>query len=544
MNQFINGQLFRALTDYAIRNLALHCEEINDLNVFPVPDGDTGTNMLTTARIGYAAIENFDGSLSETAKKFSGAIVYGARGNSGVILSQFLKGFSQVFADTNADEADCDCFIRALSNGVDFAYNSVSHPAEGTILTVLREATEEVTGKIYDDLAVLLTDFLARAEISLQNTPNLLPVLKSAGVVDSGGVGAICFFDGMRKYLCGEELSIKVPDKKETVVDYSEFDCNTVFEYGYCTEALLQLCSGREQPDCDSFRAMLNELGESVVTSFEDDKIKFHVHTRFPEKVLAYAHGFGEFLSLKIENMSVQHSGQADKTVTVSAEREKGAFALVVVAPNGQMAELFMQMGADVVISAYDGYSPSTQDFIKAYSAAECENVIVLPNDKNLFLVAEQAQMLSENMNVYIADTKSIAACYASLAIVDFDCGDPAQVTADINRTVGNIYDVVITRSAKDTVFDSLEIKKDDFIAMAGSSILAVGKSVIEVACAVADSVLGEQERDTVTFFAGSSFGEDDADELSRYITKNHIFTETDLVTTGIASFDLILSFE
>ncbi len=543
MNQFINGQLFRALTDYAIRNLSLHCEEINDLNVFPVPDGDTGTNMLTTARIGYSAIENFDGSLSETAKKFSDTIVYGARGNSGVILSQFLKGFSQVFTEVEV-EADCACFIRALGSGVALAYSAVSHPEEGTILTVLREATEAVSGKNYDDLSVLLEDFLARARVSLENTPNLLPVLKSAGVVDSGGVGAICFFEGMKKYLCGEELVSQAPERETAVIDYSAFDRNTVFEFGYCTEGLLQLCNGREQPDYESFKAVLNELGNSVVTSFENDKIKFHVHTQAPEKVLAYAHGFGEFITLKIENMSVQHSEQTSKTVTVSAEREKGEFALVAVAPNEKMAQLFMQMGVDVVVSAQGGYSPSTQDFIRAYSAAECENIIVLPNDKNLFLVAGQAQALAGKMNIFIADTKSIADCYAALAIVDFDCSDPAEILQDINRAASNIYDVLITRSAKDTTFDSLEIKKDDFIAMAGSGILAVGKTVSEVACAVADGVLGERETDNVTFFAGSSFSVEDADELSRYITQNHFFTETDLVATGIDSFDLILSFE
>ncbi len=542
MNQLINGQLFRALTDYAIRNLALHCEEINDLNVFPVPDGDTGTNMLTTVKIGYAAIAEFDGSLSATAKKFSDTVVYGARGNSGVILSQFLKGFSEVFVALEGD-ADCDSFIDALNNGVTFAYNSVAHPTEGTILTVLREATQAVTGKAYADLAVLLDDFLASARVSLDNTPNLLPVLKSAGVVDSGGVGAICFFDGMNKCLRGEELVAPVSAEKEAVIDYAAFNRNSSFEYGYCTEALVQLCNGKEEPDCEAFVAMLNELGESVVISFENDKIKFHVHTQEPEKVLGYAHRFGEFLTLKIENMSVQHSGLS-KTVTVAPEFKDGAFALVCVAQNERMTELFIKMGVDVVVSACDGYAPCAEDFVKAFDAAENSNIIVLPNDKNLFLVAEQAKALVGDKNIFIAQSKSIADCYSSLAIIDFDSESPAEVVEEINATVGNIYDVVITRAAKDTVFDSLEICKNDCIAMTDSSIIAVGKTVLDVAKAVADSVLDENERDMVTFFAGSSFTEEDADELSGHITNRHIFTETDLVETGIGSFDLIMSFE
>ncbi len=542
MNQLINGQLFRALTDYAIRNLALHCGEINDLNVFPVPDGDTGTNMLTTVKIGYAAIEEFDGSLSATAKKFSDTVVYGARGNSGVILSQFLKGFSEVFVALDGD-AGCDSFIDALNNGVRFAYNSVAHPTEGTILTVLREATQEVTGKTYVDLVALLDDFLASARVSLDNTPNLLPVLKSAGVVDSGGVGAICFFEGMKKYLRGEKLVAPVSAEKEAVIDYAAFNRNSRFEYGYCTEALVQLCNGKEEPDCEKFIAMLNELGESVVTSFENDKIKFHVHTQEPEKVLSYAHRFGEFLTLKIENMSVQHSG-LNNTVTVSPTLKDGAFALVCAAQNERMTDLFIRMGVDVVVSACDGYAPCAEDFVKAFNATENSNIIVLPNDKNLFLVAEQAKALARGKNVFIAQSKSIADCYSSLAIVDFDSESPEAVVEEIDATVSNIYDVVITRSAKDTVFDSLEIHKGDCIAMTESSILAAGKTVSEVAKAVADAVLDECERDTVTFFAGSSFTAADADELSRYISHKCVFIGTDLVETGIDTFDLILSFE
>lgn len=542
MNQTINGELFRSLIDYAIRNLALHCEEVNDLNVFPVPDGDTGTNMLTTSKIGYSAIEDFDGDLSATAQKFSSAVVYGARGNSGVILSQFLKGFSEVFIALSGD-ADCSSFIAALNNGVKFAYSAVSHPTEGTMLTVLREATEEVSSSTYNDLTELLEAFLARAQISLENTPNLLPVLKSAGVVDSGGVGVIYFFEGMKKHLCGEELIAEKANEKQEVIDYSDFNRSSTFEFGYCTEALIQLCNGKEEPDYDEFKSQLNAMGDSVVTSFENDKLKFHVHTQTPEKVLGYAHRFGEFLTLKIENMSVQHSG-LNKTVIVSPEPKDGAFALVAVAPNEQMSELFITMGVDVVITAYDGYSPSTQDFIKAFDAAENQNIIVLPNDKNLMLVAEQAKALTDEMNIFIVSSKSIADCYASLAIVDFDSSDPAAVSSDIEHTVRNIYDIVITRSAKDTVFDSFKIGKNDVIAMSSKSILAVGKSAYEVAKKVIDTVLNESEKDTVTFFAGASFSEEDFGKLSDHITQNHIFTETDLVETHIRSFDLIISFE
>ncbi len=544
MSKFIDGQLYRTLIDYGMRNLAINCEFLNDMNVFPVPDGDTGTNMLTTVRNGFAAVDGSEADLPDAAKKFADTVVYGARGNSGVILSQFLKGFSLVFADYGKPQADCDCFIKALLSGVEYAYGAVSHPAEGTILTVAREATQAVSKNTYSDLTELLYDFLSQAKITLDNTPELLPVLRSAGVVDSGGAGFICFFEGMQKYLCGEELeSHKTEADKNAPVDYTVFNRSSSFDYGYCTEGLLQLLDGKEKINSDKFRKQLDSLGDSVVASFENDKVKFHVHTKAPEKVLAYAHRFGEFLSLKIENMSVQHS-ELNKTVVVSENSESGKFAVVCVAPNEYLSELFISMGVDVVINAFDGYSPSADDFIRAFKAANNKNVIVLPNDKNLMLVASQAKALAEKISVYIADTKSVADCYASLALIDFDSDNPESVCADIAQTVENIYDVVITRSAKDTVFDNFIIAKNDIIAMSGDRILAVGQNVNEVAKQVVYAVFNEQERDNVTFFAGSSFDETDAEELTDYIKSKSVFTETDFVQTHMNTYDLILSFE
>lgn len=544
MSKFIDGQLYRTLIDYGMRNLAINCEFLNDMNVFPVPDGDTGTNMLTTVRNGFAAVDGYEADLPDTAKKFADTVVYGARGNSGVILSQFLKGFSLVFFDSGNLEADCGCFAKALQIGVEYAYGAVSHPAEGTILTVAREAAQAVSSSTYTDLTELLYDFLAQAKITLDKTPELLPVLRSAGVVDSGGAGFVCFFEGMQKYLCGEELeSHKTEADKNAPVDYTSFSRSSSFDYGYCTEGLLQLLDRKEKISPDKFRKQLDSLGDSVVASFENDKVKFHVHTKAPEKVLSFAHRFGEFLSLKIENMSVQHS-ELNKTVVVSQNSASGKFAVVCVAPNEYLSSLFIDMGVDVVINAFDGYSPSADDFIKAFRAADNKNVIVLPNDKNLMLVASQAKALADRINIFIADTKSVADCYASLALIDFDSDKPEAVCADIAQTVKNIYDVVITRSAKDTVFDNFIIAKNDIIAMAGDRILAVGQNVNEVAKQVVHAVFAEQERDNVTFFAGSSFGEADAKELTDYIKSKNIFTETDFVQTNMNTYDLILSFE
>lgn len=547
MYKTMNGPLYRSLLDYGIRNLALHSEEVNDLNIFPVPDGDTGTNMVTTLRNGYRAIESEEGDLPALSKRFAGAVVYGARGNSGVIVSQFFKGFSESLARGGAD-ADTGCVARALDNGVKFAYRAVSNPVEGTILTVVREAAEHVKEREgeHSDLSELIDAFLTRARVSLENTPNLLPVLKSAGVVDSGGVGIVYVFEGMYKYLNDETIADAALKEEIPVVDYSRFDRKSVFEYGYCTECLLQLTDtklGGDEFDYEAFRSGLNELGESVVTSHDCDKIKLHIHTNTPEAVLTYAHQFGEFLSLKIENMSVQHSVSA-KTVTVSGEQRGGAFAVVAVATDEKLGRIFLDMGADAVISAAHGYSPSTQDFLEAFAAVENNVILVFPNNKNLILAAEQARELSPERRVTVIDAKSVADCYAALAMVDFDSEDAEAVAEEIAETVSNVRTVAITRAVKDARYGAVRIEKGDIIAVSGTDVLAVGETLSEVALSVIDGIMAEDECDTVTLFTGMHISEADAVGITDHIAERYAYTETDLVETYGDLYDLILSFE
>lgn len=534
------------MMDYGIRNLSLHCEEINDLNVFPVPDGDTGTNMVTTTRLGYRAMEDGDSDLRSVAGKFGSSVVYGARGNSGVIVSQFLKGFSEVFSALgHGAEADLPCFVRALENGVALAYRAVSHPTEGTILTVVREATEAVAAGTYGDLSELLEVFLQRARISLENTPNLLPVLKNAGVVDSGGVGIVYFFEGMYKYLNNETLS--APEAKHgeepEAVDYGRFDRNSTFTLGYCTEVLLQRTNGKEEISFDAFRDGLNALGESVVATEEGDKLKLHVHTDTPEAVLSYAHRFGEFLSLKIENMSVQHS-ERTKRLLVSERRRAGAFALVAVAPNETVGKRFLEMGADVVLSLSEDAPPSTQEFLEAISAADCSEVLVFPNHKNLILTAEQARTLCGDASVTVADSKSIAHCYAALAMLDFEAETSEAAAETVRETLENVSTVQIAYASKDAAYGEIKIRTGDAVAMTGNSVIAAGGSVSELARRVIDLVMAEEERDTVTLFTGCGVAGADVESIASYIGESYLYTETDLVETDVRSFELLLSFE
>ena len=546
----MNGSLFRSLLDYGIRNLALHCEEVNDLNIFPVPDGDTGTNMVTTLRNGSRAIEQEDGDLSALSKHFAGAVVYGARGNSGVISSQFFRGFSETLSEAGA-EADVLCFIRALEHGVLCAYRAVTHPAEGTILTVLREATEHVRAEegTHESFSALIASFLSHARISLENTPNLLPVLKNAGVVDSGGVGIVYVFEGMYKYLNGEAVSeVKAAALTESApeVDYSKFNCTSTFSYGYCTEGLLQLTDAKIVSDPFDYEAVkggLGLLGTSVVTSFDGDKLKFHVHADSPEKILSYLHSFGEFLSLKIENMSVQHSNLRS-VLTVAGEKRGGAFAVVAVAPDPKLGALFLEMGVDAVISSANGYAPSTQDFLEAFRATGSERIIVFPNNGNLILAAEQAKALAKELRICVIDCGSVADCYAALAMIDFGEEELDAVADAVAETVSNVRSVSITRAVKDAQYGTVSIEKGDMIAISGADVLAVGETLSEVAIRVTERMMEEAECDTVTLFCGMRCANEDAEAVISYIENNHMYTEADLVETDGELYDLILSFE
>lgn len=543
----LDGALFCNLLDYGIRNLALHCDEVNAMNVFPVPDGDTGTNMVTTLSGGYRAITKPDAELAEVARQFAGAVVYGARGNSGVIVSQFFKGFSETFYAPNAKRTiGCSEYVEALKQGICYAYDAVSRPTEGTILTVIREATEHVSRIELTDLTELIRQFLYQAKISLENTPNLLPILKQAGVVDSGAVGIICVFEGMLRYLLGETIEKAVDSAAEIVIDYSQFDKNSRFEFGYCTEFLLQLLNGSAPFDHAAFLSALETLGDSIVCSLENDKVKVHVHTRSPEQVLALAHAHGEFLSLKLENMSVQHTAQAKQaTAVVNAQNKPdGPFAVVAVSHSQNMAELFERMGADVVISLTDAQTPSAQHFVDAFDAAGCDNIVVFPNNPNDVLTARQACALYGQGNVVIVNARSIADCYAALALIDFDCNDFDRVVSGINKVIDHIDTVRLTTAARDATYDGANIRKGDFLALRGSKLLAIDTSLEQLACRVITDVMAEEEKDAITLFGSDGISKHSIDAILDCISRDYIYTEANLVSTGDAGADLILSFE
>ncbi len=544
MARKITGSSFIEMIRSGLSNLDNHRATVNDMNVFPVADGDTGTNMVMTIKNGLSSVAELPEDLFFAAKKFANSVVYGARGNSGVIISQFFKGMSEGFEGIK--EADPAALARAIKKGCDFAYAAVSDPVEGTILTVIREASDAVNEKI-DTLKTVdevVAEFLRQARASLKDTPKLLPILEKSGVVDSGGSGLVYFFEGVKKYLDGEEIVAEDPIKTEfeNEVDYSRFNQNSRFDYGYCTELLIQLTSDKIRDFIyESFVSELKQMGGSLVTSVESDKVKVHIHTEFPEKILAFCHGYGEFLSLKIENMSVQHSETAQK-ILLSDEHGAGNFAIVAVAPSALLQSMFSEMGADAVILSEE--APSSSDFIEAFELIPSKRILVFPNSSNSILSAMQAGSLYKKSKITVLNCRSAPECYSSLAIVDFDSTDVDSVVDTVNDIIGNIYEVSIARAAKSVQFGNKTIVKNDFIALAGDDVISSGDKIEDVLKATLKEVTNSRECDVITLFYGSNISDEVAKDLSDTAEALGGGSEVCLIPTGDPIFDLTISFE
>lgn len=547
MKTIIDGQEYRNLIDYGLRNLALYKDEVNTLNVFPVPDGDTGTNMVMTLQNGYVAIKDEIHDLSEVSKKFANAIVFGARGNSGVIISQFFRGMSKCFFQTS--EADSTALIAALKKGVESAYRAVSAPTEGTLLTVMREATDSVCAEqengnlqSVDDV---VSTFLENAKVSLENTPELLPVLKSAGVVDSGGAGIVYIFEGMQKYLNGETI-VQIEQHEHTATaDYSLFNEESKFDLGYCTELLIQLTKDKTPFDYELLKKELATLGDSIVTSYEDGKVKLHIHTFTPENVFILCHKYGEFLSVKVENMSVQHHERdVKRTVNVYTEYPKGKFSVIAVAYDELMKNRFIEMGADLVIMCDRLCPPSAADFIEAFDKTTGNMILVFPNGKSASLSAEQAVKLYKKSKIVVAETKSDTECYAALPMIDFDCENIEEVAETVRETIANIKLVTISAAAKEACFNGHHITMGELIAFSNGEILSFGDHHKDVAIEAIKAVMNKSERDVITIFVSERVPESVIESIREFVSETYLCTEVGTIETEDKFFDIVLSFE
>ena len=539
----LSGKMLAGMLWYGINSLEKHRKTINDLNVFPVPDGDTGTNMLLTLQNAFQAVNQKEDDIDEVIEDFARAAVFGARGNSGVIISQFFRGMAE---EIDGDDVNARELAKALARGYQFAYLAVGKPVEGTILTVMRDAAKTVDAEMKKTSTIneLIDRFIEVGEKSLARTPELLPVLKKAGVVDSGGAGLIYLFRGMRRFLLREPLYV-IDDGKaaptEAMPDYSRFNRNSVFEFGYCTEVLLQVTVAEDTFNLKDFTRGLSELGDSLVSYAEGDKVKVHIHTKTPEVVLGYLHNYGEFLHLKIENMSVQHSGENQKYVTRPADDEVG-FAVVAVAPNETVQKMFSEMGANVVILSSE--APSANEFIEAFKLAAKEDVIVFPNSSNSILSSMQAATLFGDSHITTVNCRSIAECYSSLAIIDWEAETVKSVVSDVNQTIAGIFEVAILPAEHAFDWDTRHVDEGEFFAIRGKEPLSSGKELRTVALETAKRVVGERGADVITLFLGKAVSDEDGERIRAAIEAAHPLTEVITVRTDNAVYNLTISFE
>ncbi len=536
----IDGVCFKNMVDYAVRNLNRHVKLVNQLNVFPVPDGDTGTNMVTTIHKGLLAVgENND--LPSVSKKFARSVVFEARGNSGVIVSQFLKGISERFYDITV--ADGSALIEALEKGVAYAYSSVANPVEGTMLTVIKDATAAVKREFDGKQGVndIIDSFILHAKVSLENTPELLPILKETGVVDSGGAGIVYLFEGIKKYLDGESLDNIATEERVETVDYDSFDQNSTFEFGYCTELLIQLLRGREKFNLELFKEGLSSLGDSLVVSAEKDKVRLHIHTHFPEKIFELCHRYGEFLSLKIENMTVQHT-ELSKRIICSKEKNDGAFAVVAVSYDPQIQKLFIEMGADVVICCDENIS--TKDYLDAFDHAENDNIFVFPNSSDAILSAMQAKKLYNKGRVTVLNSRTIAECYAALPAIDFAETGIEKVHDDIAGIINNLYVVSIAKRANSIHYHNRDISHNEYYSFSGKELIAISKELKETALETIKTVTNSREKDIITIFYKPDIGRETIDNIIAGAEELGILAEFFSVPTESLPCEMTISFE
>ena len=534
----INGASYRGMIDYGARNLVKNCDTINQLNVFPVPDGDTGTNMATTLVKGIQSVEETAVDLGAVSQKIASSVIFGARGNSGVIVSQFIKGLCEVFI--GSEYADAALLVKALENGVVCAYDAVATPVEGTMLTVVKDAVREVRERLQPEHTVndVISMYIRFAKESLERTPDLLPALKEAGVVDSGGAGIVYFFEGMQKYLDGETLDAFELTPDNQAADYSAFNPNSTFRFGYCTELLIQLLNCKEPFELAAFKKTLLGMGDSVVALQENDKVRIHIHTHTPEEVFAFCHRYGEFLHLKVENMTVQHT-ETVKKVLCSPTPSKGVFSVVAVAHDHKVQQLFVDMGADAVILCEESASP--QEFLDAFEQVSTPEILVFPNSSDSMLCAMQAKKLWDKAAVTVIPSRGITECYASLPIIDFAETDTKKVAERIAKTISNLYVVNISRR-KNTVGSGSY--RDEFYAFSRKDMLAIGRTLEETAVQVIDMAVQKYCKDIITVFHGPSVRPEQLEEIRCNVEQLGICAEMFVVSTDNASSEMILSFE
>ena len=541
--QKIDGKCYAEMLRGGTALLLEHSQEINDLNVFPVPDGDTGTNMAKTMDGGLSELSADADSIGKVSSCFTHGVLLGARGNSGVILSQIFAGINEELS--HYDEVGARELVDAYKKGIAKSYAAVQHPTEGTILTVFRESIEYAEKNITEASSV--EDFfrmhIESAKDSLARTKEILPALAEADVVDSGGAGYLYIIMGMYAVLTGE-ITGSIYKSRETEIKKVNIDLFTKdskLEFGYCTEFMLRLTTEKCDPDLFEINELITLLeglgGESIVAYKLDDIVKVHVHTFAPGNVLSVAQSYGEFLTVKIENMSLGHTDE------IKPKKNNKQFSVIAVAAGDGLCALFSDMGADEIVTGGQTLNPSAEEFIAAFDRAEGDDIIVLPNNKNVILAAKQAAELYDKARIHIIPTKNLMQGYSALSIITPGITDVSALVESVTRATEGVLGAEVTMAVRDVTVGGKDIKKGDYIAICNSEISAVAGSAESCVLEYLESV-DMDDFEIITLFVGNNIAEERRVKLTELIEDKYDMCELEVYESGNEVYDYMIAIE
>ncbi len=544
------------------KNLESKKEWINELNVFPVPDGDTGTNMTLTimsaAKEVAALGENAD--MKSICKAISSGSLRGARGNSGVILSQLLRGFTKVAADF--DELSVPVIVEAMDKAVETAYKAVMKPKEGTILTVAKGIATRA-GELCDegvtDLGLFIEECITYGNDVLARTPDMLPVLKQAGVVDSGGQGLMQVMAGIYDAYTGKELDLTIssaaPSSSHSLGAASsslQVQADMEIKYGYCTEFIILLSKTFNVKHEIDFKEFLESIGDSIVLVADDELVKVHVHTNDPGLAIQRALKYGQLSNMKIDNMRIEHQEKLFKmseqgrmeeiTDSPAAAELPKEVGFIAVAAGDGMAEIFKGLGVDHVISGGQTMNPSTEDMLDAIAKVNAENIFILPNNKNIIMAANQAAELTEEKNILVVPTKTIPQGITSVINYMSDI-KPQDNLETMKEEIGSVKTGEVTYAVRDTSIDGREIHKDDFMGIGDAGLLSVSTGLVETTCSMIDAMM-DDDMELISIYYGSDVSEQDAGSLRAMIEEKYPSCDVELQYGGQPVYYYIVSVE
>jgi len=546
----INGLVLAKMIDLGSKNLAKNAEKINSLNVFPVPDGDTGTNMnLSMSSGAKETAANVVENIGELGKSFSKGLLMGARGNSGVILSQLFRGMSQHIAGKS--EIDAKEFAAAIQNGVSIAYKAIIKPVEGTILTVAREAAEAGVKAAENTTSIIevMDAIYLEAQESLKRTPELLPILKEVGVVDSGGQGLVCVYQGFVAALKGEE--IEGVDTVETNVVDMQFEDDHDMDfmspedivYGFCTEFTVRLDKDKKEFNEDKFREDMSKFGDSLLVISDSEYVKIHVHTETPGEVFNYGQQYGELIKIKSDNMREQHREvlRKQEAKQASAPKEVKEQAMISISMGAGLSKVLKSMGVDYIVEGGQTMNPSTEDIMKAIKEVNAKNIYIFPNNKNIQLAAKQAAELAEE-NVFVIESKTAPQGLAAVMVFNSQLS-PEENFANMQEVLSTVSTLEVTHAVRDTNIEGVEIKKDQFMGIKDGKIVVSDLSLNTVLEELLEKSLDE-DKEIVTLYLGEDSTDEYTDFLEELLENKYPDVEVELIESGQPVYPYIIGVE